>query len=199
VRFPGRWIVLASANWYSSGKPLNTLEDLRGLRIRNAGGFAQSWHAKFFGATPISMNWTDVPLALSQCAIDALQRRHESCVSARLWDSGLRHALVDHQSVAAYIPMISEAFWLSLTPALRTLVIDLWAANIGDYRTDLATAQEQAEQSLKARGVTVSYVAANEISAQHRRMMAEQSRAMNEMKMPPTILACVTDALAAIN
>jgi TRAP-type C4-dicarboxylate transport system substrate-binding protein len=199
VTIPGRWIDLGFATWYSSRKPLKTLQDLQRLKIRNAGGFAQSWRARFFGAMPVCMNWTDVPLALSQGAIDALQSTHESCASARLWDSGLRHALVDHQSVATYIPMISDAFWSSLTPALKTLVIDLWAANIGDYRTSLATAQDRAERDLKARGVEVAYVASDEIVVQHQRMIAEQNKAMKEMKMSPTILACVTDALAAIN
>jgi TRAP-type C4-dicarboxylate transport system substrate-binding protein len=199
VTVPGRWIDLGFGNWYSSRRPLNTLRDLDGLRIRNGGGFAQSWRARFFGAVPVCMNWTDVPPALSQGAIDALQSTHESCASARLWDAGLRYALVDHQSMAAYIPLISEAFWTSLTPALKTLVTDLWAANIGSYRASLAAAQDRAEQELKDRGVKVASVSSDEIVEQRRRMMAEQDKAMREMKMSPAILACVTEAIAAIN
>jgi TRAP-type transport system periplasmic protein len=199
VTVPGRWIDLGFGNWYSGRKPLNTLQDLSGLKIRNAGGFAQSWRARFFGAVPVCMNWTDVPLALSQGAVDALQSTHESCASARLWDAGLRYALVDHQSMATYIPLISEAFWTSLTPALKTLVTDLWAANIGTYRASLAAAQDRAEQDLKARGVKIAYVSSDEIVEQRRRMIAEQDKALREMKMSPAILACITDAVAAIN
>ena len=33
-------------------KPLNTLADLKGLKIRSPGGVAQSWRAQFFGAVP---------------------------------------------------------------------------------------------------------------------------------------------------
>jgi TRAP-type transport system periplasmic protein len=199
VKIPGRWIDLGFSNWYSSRKPLTALEDLRGLRIRNAGGFAQSWRARFFGAEPVAMNWADVPLALSQGAVDALQSTHESCASAGLWDAGLRYGLVDHQSLGDYIPMISEAFWASLSPTLKTLVIDLWAANIGTYRANLAVAQDRAEQDLKARGARLVFASSDEIAEQRRRMLAEQDKAMREMKMSPAILTCVTEIVAAIN
>ena len=41
VKIPGRWIDLGFTNWYSSRKPLETLADLKALKIRNSGGFAQ--------------------------------------------------------------------------------------------------------------------------------------------------------------
>ena len=94
--------------------------------------------------------WPDVPLALSQGTFDALQSTNESCASAKLWEAGLRYGLIDHQNMGDYIPMISEAFWSTLSPALKTLVEDLWAANIGVYRANLIEAQDKAEKELKA-------------------------------------------------
>jgi TRAP-type C4-dicarboxylate transport system substrate-binding protein len=150
VKIPGRWIDLGFTNWYSSHKSLNTLADLKGLRIRNSGGFAQPWRAQFFGAVPEVTAWPDVPLALSQGAFDALQTTSESCASARLWDSGLHFGLVDHQNMGNYLPMIGETFWATLSPAFKSLVTDLWAANIGDYRANLAATQSRGEGELKA-------------------------------------------------
>ena len=111
VKIPGRWIDLGFTNWYSTRKPLNALADLKGLKIRNSGGFAQPWRAQFFGGVPNMTAWPDVPLALSQGTFDALQSTNESCASAKLWDAGLRYGLIDHQNMGDYIPMISEAFW----------------------------------------------------------------------------------------
>jgi TRAP-type transport system periplasmic protein len=150
VKIPGRWIDLGFTNWYSSHKSLNTLADLKGLKIRNSGGFAQPWRAQFFGAVPEVTAWPDVPLALSQGAFDALQTTSESCASARLWDSGLHFGLVDHQNMGNYLPMIGETFWATLSPAFKSLVTDLWAANIGDYRANLAATQSRGEGELKA-------------------------------------------------
>jgi len=199
VKIPGRWLDLGFTNWYSTHKPLSGLQDLKGLKIRNSGGFAQPWRAQFFGGIPVMTAWPDVPLALSQGTFDALQSTNESCASAKLWDAGLRYGLLDHQNMGDYIPMISEAFWGALSPALKTLVTDLWAANIGIYRTNLAAAQDRAEKELVARGVKLIVVAADELAEQRKLMLDEQDKVAQEMKISPEILARITEAVAATN
>ncbi|MDR3533904.1 MAG: TRAP transporter substrate-binding protein DctP [Rhodopila sp.] len=199
VKVPGRWIDLGFTNWYSTRKPINALEDLRGLKIRNSGGFAQPWRARFFGAIPNMTAWPDVPLALSQGTFDALQSTNESCASAKLWDAGLRYGLIDHQNMGDYVPMISETFWGALSPALKTLVTDLWAANIGIYRTNLAAAQEKAEKELKEHNVQLAVVPPEELGEQRKRMMAEQDKVAREMKISPEILTRINEAIAATN
>ncbi|HBK06372.1 MAG TPA: hypothetical protein DDZ81_10975 [Acetobacteraceae bacterium] len=199
VKLPGRWIDLGFTNWYSTRKPLNTLGDLKGLKIRNSGGFAQPWRARFFGGIPVMTPWPDVPLALSQGTFDALQSTNESCASAKLWDAGLRYGLIDHQFMGGYIPMFSESFWASLNPGLKTLVTDLWAANIGAYRANLAAAQDRAEKELDAHGVKLTYVPAEELAEQRKLMVAEQDTVARDMKISPDILARINDAITAVN
>jgi C4-dicarboxylate-binding protein DctP len=199
VKILGRWIDLGFINWYSSRKPLNGLGDLKGLRIRNSGGFAQPWRAQFFGGVPDMTAWPDVPLALSQGTFDALQSTNESCASAKLWDAGLRFGLLDHQNLGDYIPMMSEAFWARLSPALRTLMTDLWAANIGSYRTGLAAAQDRAEKELRAKGVKITVVSEEILAEQRKLMMKDQDKVAREMKISPDILARVTEAVAVTN
>jgi TRAP-type transport system periplasmic protein len=199
VKIPGRWIDLGFTNWYSTRKPLNSLADLKGLKIRNSGGFAQPWRAQFFGAVPNMTAWPDVPLALSQGTFDALQSTDESCASAKLWDAGLRYGLIDHQNMGDYIPMISDAFWDALSPAMKTLVTDLWAANIGVYRTSLAAAQDRAEKELKVKGVKLTYVPPDELETERKLMMADQDKVALAMKISPDILARINEAVAATN
>lgn len=199
VKIPGRWIDLGFTNWYSSRKPLETLADLKSLKIRNSGGFAQPWRAQFFGANPVMTSWPDVPLALAQGTFDALQSTNESCASAKLWDAGLRYGLIDHQSMGDYIPMISETFWGALSPALKTLFTDLWAANIGTYRTNLAAAQDKAEKELKVRGVKLAFVPAEELAEQRKLMLTEQDKVALEMRISPEMLSRIMDAVAATN
>lgn len=199
VKIPGRWIDLGFTNWYSTHKPLATLSDLKGLKIRNSGGFAQPWRARFFGAVPVMTPWPDVPLALSQGTFDALQTTNESCASAKLWDAGLRHGLIDHQFMGAYIPMLSESFWASLTPELKILVTDLWAANIGTYRANLAAAQDRAEMELTDQGVKLAVVPAEQLVAERKLMVAEQDTVAKAMKISPDILARINEAITATN
>ncbi len=195
VKIPGRWIDLGFTNWYSTRRPLTGLSDLKGLKIRNSGGFAQPWRAKFFGAVPNMTAWPDVPLALSQGTFDALQSTNESCASAKLWDAGLRFGLVDHQTMGDYVPMIGEAFWGALSPALKSLVTDLWAANIGIYRANLAAAQDRAEKELKARGVKLAYVSAEDLAEQRKLMLADQDAVAREMKISADMLTRINEAV----
>jgi C4-dicarboxylate-binding protein DctP len=199
VTIPGRWIDLGFTNWYGGRKPLTSLADLRGLKIRNSGGFAQPWRARFFGGLPNMTAWPDVPLALSQGTFDALQSTDESCASAKLWEAGLRYGLIDHQNMGDYIPMLSNSFWSGLSPALQTLVTDLWAANIGQYRLNLATAQDQAESTLKAHGVKFAYVAPDDLAEQRKRMMADQEEVAHEMKISPDIVSRLSQVVTEIN
>jgi TRAP-type transport system periplasmic protein len=197
VKIPGRWVDQGFTNWYSTRRPLNGLADLKGLKIRNAGGFALPWRAQFFGAVPNVTAWPDVPLALAQGTVDALQSTNESCASAKLWDAGLRFGLVDHQSLGAYVPMIGETFWGGLSPALKSLVTDLWAANIGLYRANLAAAQDRAEKELKARGVKLAYVSAEDLAEQRKLMLADQDAVAREMKISPDMLTRINEAVGA--
>ena len=199
VAIPGRWIDLGFTNWYSTRRPLNTLADLKGLKIRNSGGFAQAWRARFFGGVPVMTAWPDVPVGLSQRTFDALQSTDESCASARLWDAGLRFGLIDRQFMGSYIPMFGESFWAALKPGLKTLVTDLWAANIGTYRTNIAAAQDKAGADLQAHGVKLAYVPPEELAAQRKPMVADQAAVASEMKISPEILDRINEAIAAVN
>lgn len=199
VKIPGRWLDLGYTNWYSTHKPLNALEDLRGLKIRNSGGYAQPWRARFFGAVPVMTPWPDVPLALSQGTFDALQTTDESCASAKLWDAGLRHALIDNQTLGCYVPMFSETFWAALPPALQVLVTELWAANIGAYRANMAAAQETAEKELRERDIKIVDVPAAELTRRRKQMLAQQDTMAREMKMSPDVVARIMESFSPTN
>jgi C4-dicarboxylate-binding protein DctP len=199
VIIPGRWIDLGFTNWYSTRRPLNTLADLKGLKIRNSGGFAQAWRARFFGGLPVVTAWPDVPLALSQGSFDCLQSTAESCASANLWDAGLHFGLIDHQFMGGYIPMFSESFWAALKPGLKTLVTDLWAANIGTYRANLAAAQDTAETDLQDHGVRLAYVPPEELAEKRKLMVADQAAVAAEMKISPELVERINEAITAVN
>jgi len=53
-------------------RPVNTIDDAKGLKIRIPGGEYPATVLKAFGASPIQMSSQEVPVALSQGAIDGL-------------------------------------------------------------------------------------------------------------------------------
>jgi C4-dicarboxylate-binding protein DctP len=193
----GPWLDLGFQNWYSATKPLNSVADLRGMKIRNSGGAGQAWRARFFGAIPNTTAWPAVPLALSQGTFDGLCSTNESLASAQLWDAGVKYALEDHQFIGEYIPMISLAFWNKLPPDLQKLFTDIWAQNIPAYRAHMAELQNNARQTLEAHGVKFVDPTPEQIAEERQKMMPEQDQVAKESKISPEMVKLVMDEISS--
>lgn len=192
---PGPWIDNGYSNWFTTRVPLNSLADLKGLKIRNSGGAGQAWRTRFFGAIPNITAWPDVPLALSQGTFDGLITTSDSLVSAQLWEAGVRYAIQDHNSFAAYIPMVSGGFWGKLSPDLRKLMTDLWADNIPTYRTNQAANQDRARGILESHGVRFVDLTPAEATDIRNRMLKEQDDVAKELKIRPEIVKLMSQDL----
>src|SRR5262249_10228480 len=115
----GSWLDNGFFNWFSTAKELNRFGDLNGLKIRNSDGVGQAYRTHFMGAIPNTTPLPNVPLALSQGTFDGLITSFETVASGQFWESGVRHALEDHQFVGEYIPVVSLGFWQKLPDDLR--------------------------------------------------------------------------------
>jgi TRAP-type C4-dicarboxylate transport system substrate-binding protein len=187
----GPYLDLGFQNWYSANKPVARLDDLKGMKIRNSGGAGQAWRARFLGAIPNTTAWPNVPLALSQGTFDGLVSSNESLVSAKLWDSGVKYALEDHQFTAEYIPLMSQVFWDKLATDQQKMITDLWAQNIPAYRANMAAAQTKARATLEEHGVKFSDPSAEENAAERKRMMAEQDQVAKDIKITPEMVKLI--------
>ncbi|MCW5744659.1 MAG: TRAP transporter substrate-binding protein DctP [Alphaproteobacteria bacterium] len=193
---PGKWLDLGSAHTFSTKKPLNSAADLKGLKIRTSGGAGQFVRVKFFEGVPNFTAWPDVPLALSQGTFDALITTNESCVSAKLWEAGVRYTLQDYQFFAQYIPMISAGFWKKIGPDMQKLITTSWAENVDGFRNEMAESQAKAVDILKKNGITVVSPSAAELDATRKRLLATEDEVVKELKLDP---ALVKEASAAMD
>jgi TRAP-type transport system periplasmic protein len=195
----GPYLDLGHFNWYSTNKPLATLADLKGMKIRNSGGAGQAWRARFVGAIPNTTAWPNVPLSLSQGTFDGLVSSNESLVSAKLWDAGVKYALEDHQFIADYIPMINQAFWEKLGPELQKIMTDTWAQNVPAYREKVIAAQSQARKTLGEHGIKFVDPTPDQIAAIRAKMMPTQDALAAELKVSPDLVKQATAILTATN
>lgn len=194
----GPWLDLGFANYYSTKKPLTDFKDLDGLKIRTSGGAGQFARVKFFNGIGNMTPWPDVPLALSQGNFDALATTNESVASAKLWDSGVKYALEDHQFMGYYVPMVSLVFWKKLTPEQQKLMVDLWAENIPTYRKNMAAAQDKARGELLEHGIKFTVPSPAEITAVRKKQMADQDAIAKELKLTPELVKAATDAMEKV-
>jgi TRAP-type C4-dicarboxylate transport system substrate-binding protein len=149
------------------------------------------------GAIPNTTPLPNVPLALSQGTFDGLITSHETVASGQFWESGIRHALEDHQFVGEYIPIVSLAFWQKLPPDLRETFTEHWRTNIAAYRSSMATAQLRARELAQAHGITIVTPSAGELSAKRQAMLAQQDHVAMLSKISPDMVAAVVAEVAA--
>jgi TRAP-type transport system periplasmic protein len=193
----GPWIDLGYQNWYATKTPLDKFADLKGLKIRSPGGAAISWRIKFAGGIANTTAWPNVPLALSQGTFDAFVSTDESCNSAKLWEAGVKYSYADHQFMGQYIPMMSKAFLAKLKPAQLKLMVDLWAANIADYRKGAAASQAGARGILEKNGIKFHDPSAEESGAIRKAMMGDIDSLIKDAKLSPEIVGLVKDSVGS--
>jgi C4-dicarboxylate-binding protein DctP len=188
VKVLGPWIDLGFQNWYTTKKALNTSDDIKGLKIRSPGGAGISWRISFFGGIPNTTAWPNVPLALSQGTFDGFVSTNESCASAKLWEAGVKYSYQDHQYVGQYIPMVSETFWAKLGPDLQKTMTDLWAENIGTYRSNAAGSQARARKMMEENGVTFIDPSQAVLDKARKAMQGDVATLMKEAKLSAEVV-----------
>ncbi len=187
----GPWLDLGYNEWYSTKKPLKTLADLNGIKIRSPGGVLNSWRIRYFGGIANVTAWPDVPLAMSQGTFDALISTNESVNSAKLFDSGMRHSLQDQQAAAFYIPLVSNDFLSKVGPDLKATMTKLWADNIAAYRANSAKAQANARGELEKQGVSFTDVPQAELDEARAKMAKELDKVAEDAKMSTKLVQLV--------
>jgi C4-dicarboxylate-binding protein DctP len=197
VKVIGPWVDLGFQNFYTTKKPLNSADDLKGLKIRSPGGAGISWRITRFGAIPNTTAWPNVPLALSQGTFDGFVSTNESCATAKLWEAGVRYSYQDHQYVGQYIPMINQAFWDKLGPAIQKIMTDTWAANISTYRSNAQESQATARKLLEANGVTFTDPSDAILGATRAVLQADIESLIKDAKLSADIVRLAGEASSA--
>jgi C4-dicarboxylate-binding protein DctP len=187
----GSWFDLGFNNWFSTRKPLKSLDDLRGLKLRSPGGVLNSWRIRYFGAIPNVTAWPDVPLAMSQGTFDGLISTNESTNSSKLYDSGMKYSLQDKQGMGLYVPIMNQQFFTKLGPKLQETVQKIWAESLPTWRENTAKAQQHGREELEKHGVSFVDVPQNVLDEVHAKMVKEQGQAVKDAHMSPKLAELV--------
>jgi TRAP-type transport system periplasmic protein len=194
-RVIGRYIDLGYQNWYSTRVAIDKFSALKGLKIRGAGGAGISWRVKFAGGIANTTAWPNVPLALSQGTFDGFISSDESCNSAKLWESGVRYSYADHQFMAQYTPMLSNALWGKLSPRQQELVTGLWVDNIDRYNAGSLASQANARKVMQQNNVKFFDPSPDELAATRSAMLGDLDTMVHDAKLSPEVVKLVKETV----
>lgn len=160
--------VLSSANvrildWWERGsrqvtanKPINGLDDLKGLKIRvpEIPAMVTTWRA--IGANPTPMAWSEVYTGLEQRVIEAQENPIPFIYGGRINEVQSNLAFTNHKY--EYVTLvISEMRWNQLTPEQQKIVAE--AANAATaYENELVrTKTDEMLKKMEAAGLKVTH------------------------------------------
>ncbi|MFJ7647105.1 TRAP transporter substrate-binding protein DctP [Lysinibacillus sp. NPDC097279] len=154
----GYGVFFAGQRHILSSKPLATLADFKGLKIRIPGSPVFESYYKEVGAGPVSMPLPEVYTSLSTGVIDAVDTDFNAAVSQKFYESADILTLSGH-IVFPEVVIGSKKLIDGLSEEDKKTVADTWAAAIDWGVTEGIAKNEQLLKDLEAAGVTVNELA----------------------------------------
>jgi TRAP-type transport system periplasmic protein len=150
LRLLGYWI----GGWrdvYGS-KPINSLADLKGLKIRTLQTRVYVELFKAFGAIPTPIAWPEVYLALLQKTVDAGETALTSMHDAKHYEVS-KHAAFTNHGLSTVALLVSEQRWKALPESARQAMVQAERDCREFQRVEYLKEEADTVRSLKEKGV----------------------------------------------
>jgi TRAP-type C4-dicarboxylate transport system substrate-binding protein len=109
--------------------PVKSLEDLKGVKLRTAGGL-EAEYVKLWGAAPSFAVWAEVYPATQRGVVDGVLTAAVAIETSKLYEVAPHFLKIDGPVAAFYIT-VNKTEWDKLTPELRATV-----KSVGEWWTD---------------------------------------------------------------
>lgn len=193
----GRWLDLGFTHVFVRGAPIHGYGDLKGRRIRVAGGQANIARLETLGAEAFVIPWPDFPGALALGTVDGTLTSFATVASARLWEKGLDAVFADHQYFAQYVPLVAKRFWDRLPQDLRATVAAVWEEQVEGGRRLAAEAQDAARAAFATHGGTVNEPSAAARGRARQTLLDRQEALISALGIDPALVARTAGVLDA--
>lgn len=136
----------------SRKKPILTPGDVKGLKIRYAGGeWAKLW--KSYGAVPIKLTYGEVYEALMRGTVDATQAYVWTLQSYKLWDVIRHFTLLNAGEICSYGIVINMDKWKSLPADSQKVILQVSDEFVVNYARALLEGRERVMELAESKGV----------------------------------------------
>ncbi|MCB1491027.1 MAG: TRAP transporter substrate-binding protein [Rhodobiaceae bacterium] len=151
------WWNLGERSIINAKHPVNTPEDLHGIKIRVMQSPMLAKSITAMGATGVPMAWGEVYTAVQQGTIDGLENSPPVIASNKMYEVAKYYSLTQ-QFIIPDPQMISLKVYNSLSPELQAAIDKAGMASQEDFNAKWAKAMDADMQTLKDNGVEVNEV-----------------------------------------
>lgn len=149
------WSHLGMYGLLNHRKPVNTVDDLKGMKVRvvETPIFVSTWRA--LGATPVPMAWPEVYTGLQQKTVDGVDTAYQAMTDAKLYEVTKYLALTSH-AYAGGILIMNPAKFTALPGDLKKSVEDAAKVAGEESRKASQQADEMSIETIKKAGLPVT-------------------------------------------
>ena len=140
----------------STNKPINTMADLAGLKLRSPERDYYVESLTALGAKPTPMAFSEVYAALQTGVVDGQENPIETIYASKFYEVQDAVAMIDYIDKPAYV-MIGEPFWSGLSEEDRGIFKEAQLASRQLVEEMLPGQEEDFIAKMKAAGVTFTY------------------------------------------
>lgn len=145
-----------SRNFYTVDRPVNTPDDLAGMKIRVQLSPTAMAMVKALGGAPTPISWGELYTALQQGVVDGAENNPPSFVSSKHFEVAKYFTLDEHTRVPDII-LMSEYVWQRLDARQQQWLTQAMAESATYQRKIWREATEAALVTAKASGVEIIY------------------------------------------
>lgn len=151
---PLPWLENGGYRHYSANTPLETADDLQGLKIRTMNNPVHMDIVRSLGASPTPIPWGDLYTSLQTGVVDGQENALSTFRVPRL-EEVQKHIILDGH-VYSIIMLATSEEWLDSLPEDLRAVVETAAANMRDMNRELSLENEVADRAyLEEAGVTI--------------------------------------------
>jgi TRAP-type C4-dicarboxylate transport system substrate-binding protein len=143
-------------------KPVNTLDDLKSMKMRTTQARYTLAFWKALGVNPVTMPWGDVFPSLRQRVVDGLDQTRNVTL-LRLTDV-CNHFTVTNHMIGVFFFLVNDKWWTKLDEESRTMIGQTITANMAKARKMNTEASEPSLAGMKAKGMKVIYLSDEEMA-----------------------------------
>ena len=137
-----------------SKKPIQSIDDFKGVKIRTMQNKGQLAAFTSFGANPVALAAGEQFTAIQQGTIDACENAVSNCWVNKFYEAGVNSVTTTHHSFV-YIPLcMSDNAWNQIPDDLKETFVDAVWAGCEQQWQFLNEANEEAIELLKGVGVS---------------------------------------------
>ncbi len=170
------WGYFSGNMFFETKKPVNTLKDLKGLRIRSYGG-AQSTYLKAAGMVPVFVSLADIYDGINKGVIDGAATPWQFCYSMKYYEVAPYIMKAKKTCAAVAVTnIINKDRWNSFPQSLRKIIDDVSR----EFNNRFAKAIIEEEDSIEKKLIAENKVKVQEFNPEIQAILFEGAKKAQE-------------------